>query len=351
MIDQRPIDIKGELVALSPDGRWIAGTDEDDAFCVWAVETLESTCEGEELRIRQETISWAPDSSAVAFTLKAIEFLIDSDLYVFEIEDETLRNLTDDGREGDVLREQPDEAVPIDDVPAWSPDSTELVFARTSWGSEERTTTLMRIARAGGDPKPVASLRATAPFQIYTPMTWLDDDRLLYSVIGQDLENDQNGVWIVGIDGSNSRQIIPGSATADVPAPWIVDVAPDGRTVSILSQTRWTQFARKEDIFFLLDLETEELAPVRTGEPGAQIVTPPRFSPDGSALIYAMSGESEDADEVVLLDIATANQTVLEEGIVLGGAASTFAILIRGIDWADSNTLLLSGTLLMLEPA
>lgn len=344
------VEVDGEPVALSPDGQWIAGLGLDGDFCIWQVENLEPACDGEELRIRPETIAWAPDSSAVAFALNTIQFGIDSDLYVFAVEDNELRNLTDDGYEGDVFQPETDERILMDDVPAWSPDGQELAFARAVWAPEgERATTLMRIARDGGEPEAVVQIRPKAPFGIYTPMDWLENDRLLFSIIDQELKADQNGVWIVGLDGSGLRQVLPGDATAEAPAPWIVDISPDGRTASIFSQAKLAQFAEEGAVFYLLDLETGELAPITPGgEQEERIVTPPRFSPDGTALLYAVSSDGGDTP-LVVRDATTGDQAILAEGVELGGAVSNVPALFRGFDWAENDTVLLPGTLLTLE--
>ncbi|MDQ4100382.1 MAG: hypothetical protein M3121_07770, partial [Chloroflexota bacterium] len=152
--EERPLEVNGEPATLSPDGEWLAGLGSAREFCVWAIETLEAPCAREELSIREETIVWAPDSSAVAFALNAATQLIDSDIYVFEVGAGELHNLTDDGLEDiDLLGgEEGDEPYLIDDVPAWSPDSQSLVFARTRWVQEgQPTTTMVRIAREGGE--------------------------------------------------------------------------------------------------------------------------------------------------------------------------------------------------------
>ncbi len=78
--EEREITVEGQPVLLSPDGGWLAGSGPEDSFCVWEVATLDAACDGEGLAIRPETIAWAPDSSAVAFSLNAVQLLTDSDL-------------------------------------------------------------------------------------------------------------------------------------------------------------------------------------------------------------------------------------------------------------------------------
>ncbi len=145
--------IEDELITLSPDGQWIAGIDMDNAFCVWELATGDATCAGADLDIDRETIRWAPDSTAVAFSHGPLEYAQDTDIFVFERETGVLTNLTDDGYEGTSFSPEID-ALPVDLYPNWSADSQTLTFIRCDVATTDRlfTTELVSIPRAGGEP-------------------------------------------------------------------------------------------------------------------------------------------------------------------------------------------------------
>ena len=336
VVNERRLAIDGEPVTLSPDGRWVAGSGPEQEFCVWEVATLDAVCEGQDLAIRPESITWAPDSSAVAFALEAAKFFIDSDIYVFEVEAEELRNLTDDGiEEVDLLGDdESSEPLRIDDVPAWSPDSQSLVFARSRWVSDGlRGTTVVRIDRAGGETETLFSVDLNLPFAVYFPMQWLEGDRLLYTVLLPDSDDERNGLYITDLDGANDRLLVPGDSTAEVPGPWVTDVAPDGAYATVYSALRVGQFSGEGDAYYLVDLGSGKPTPIRTGEePDTLIGLPPTLSPDGETLLFTVFTGSE--RHLAVQDVATGELAVLASDVDFSGAVG-----FRGLDWAENDTV------------
>jgi len=333
--DERRLELDGEPVALSPDGQWVAGRGPEREFCLWEVATLDATCEGQDLAIRPESIAWAPDSSAVAFSLEAAKFLIDSDIYLFEVDAGELRNLTDDGvDEVDLFGDELEEPLLIDDVPAWSPDSQSLVFARSRWVTDGlRGTTVVRIDRDGGETDTLFSVDLNLPFAVYFPMQWLEGDRLLYTVLLPDNDDERNGLYISDLDGSDDRLLVPGDSASEVPGPWVTDVAPDGASATLYSALKFGQFGGEAGVFHLVDLERGALTPIETGEePEARIGLPPTLSPDGQTLLFTVSTGGERL--LAVQDIATGDLAILSDDVEFTGVVG-----FRGLDWAANDTV------------
>ncbi|HET9548116.1 MAG TPA: hypothetical protein VFO97_09785 [Desertimonas sp.] len=221
----RGIGVDGEISSMSPDGDWLAGIGPEGTLCLWEVDTLTPSCDDTELPISRQTplpsMAWAPDSSAVAFDLNALVFGIDSDIYVYDVADAELANVTEDGYAGSAL--DAPTATPIDIAPTWSPDGSQLAFVRSPVGDgDSRSTTIMRVDRGGGDPVPIHRLDVDEPFAVWTPMHWLADDTILYAQTAVDVEDSANGIWRVALDGGtpsrlkldSSEEELPGAAIA-----------------------------------------------------------------------------------------------------------------------------------------
>lgn len=313
----RIVSVKGQPVALSPDGQWLAGPGPDRDFCIWDAATLEPRCAADRnpMAVQLETVTWAPDSSAVAFSLDAARFLIDSDIYVMDT-DGTLHDLTDDQ---DKARPSLDADAPpslIDMYPAWSPDSQQLIFERTNWGGGEKSTSLVTIGRDGGEPTERFTVSSQEPFVIYSPMHWLADGSVIFSVLHADQSNAQNGVWRLTATGGVER-IVQGDESAEIPAPFVNDVSPDGTLATVMSFSRAGQYdVGGEPVYFIVNLKTGEIVPLSSTEPGplVRLLAPGTFLPDGSGIVSVES----DGKQVSLvrfgLDGSATSSTAVPEG-------------------------------------
>jgi hypothetical protein len=348
----REVDAGSRLTALSPDGRWLAGADETNRFCLWDIATLAPRCVDEQLVIRLETIRWSPDGTAVAFTLDAVMRFHESDIYVYELAAGELVNLTDDGFEGDII-EAEDAGVPVDDVPAWSPDSRQIAFARSLAGAEGRSTALMRIDRTGGEPVEIHRVAVPEVYLVRTPMYWLHGDTLLFTLLAFDPLDDDNGVWAVGIGGSGARLVLDGAEDADVPAPAITDVSGDGAIAFVYSDALAGEVGVPLDqvLFWVLDLGSGEIAPLlpspeTPGEPPPRVIAA-GLSPDGAHALAWIVGP--DGYRLTLVDMATRGEHPVE----LPPVDTEF--LPVAPQWAADGTVLLQGrtgqVLLAFEPA
>lgn len=349
IVDIEVLDDRTTPVALSPDGQLIAGLDEEDRFCVWDVATLEPACDLEEREIQLESIAWAPDSTAVAYSLSAFILFQDSDIFVFDLETGTSVNLTDDGFEG-MLDPLSDDVVSIDVVPAWSADSQSLTFARGEWGAPERGTSLMTIARTGGDPEPRHTFAEGEGLSIYTPMFSLSDGALLYAVGTGDRDYPETGIWHLDADGE-ARMILSGADTEAFPTPAITDVveSESGTRISGQSVRPGSQSSLFDPISFVLDLESRLVTPLVHPEDELIVMLPAGLSPDGSSMLSVNPYVFGHA--VVMLGPDVSVTPLPEPEDFTSGSFN----LRRAPDWAANNTVLVSGFspgayLLTVEP-
>lgn len=361
----REIEVDGRPIALSPDGAWLFGEGSDDDVCIWDIETLEPACDGLVPGILDRSVQWAPDSSAVAFSIDAPRFLRDSDMLVFEVESGTLENLTDEpgaGNEFDSLGFDDDDPLQtVDLYSSWSPDSQHLVFARTDWGGGQvKGTDLMTIARDGGDPEWLVRLTPPEPFVVNGPMFWGDDDAILFSFARRDLDDRQNGIYRLPLDG-RIEQVLSARERDGLPYAMIGSVSGDGSRASIVSLGNLALYAFEPGMIHVsADLTTGDTHP---WESEFGLATDPAEAVAGGELLAASPAFGAGSDDIVFLTrvgdtvtvslhIAVTGETVALTDLEQSPGLQTFE---RGADWAVNDTIFLTAgegpsMLLILEP-
>lgn len=269
--DTHEIEVDGELVALSADGTRIAGIGPDGGeICVWEVGSLESTCAGDDLDIQHHPLSggiaWAPDGSAVAFITGDWQRFEPTDVMVFDIERQRLRNLTRSAFFDRLL---------IHTGPAWTSDSSRVVFGQTDPSSSESPPgeiIVYHLELGIAVPIPLED-----EFSIYAPVVVLPDDSVLFRIDLAPLGTDNAGIWRVDPDGNDLRQVLAGEEDAPIDRPVVIDVSADGRWIAVASETAMARLAFDE-AFSFVHVASGEMHPLHLGEE-RQVVSQPVFAP------------------------------------------------------------------------
>lgn len=345
---QQQLALDGTPVTLSPDGQWIAGIGAESQLCVWEVTTLAPVCDVESLPILNYSIIWAPDNTAVAFTLNVLGQGAESDLFVFELATGRSENLTPDGID-DLPEDDRTQPIPLDLIAAWSADSRSLTFSRTTLKAESTTNALMTIARAGGEPGVRHVIRQHPEAVINEPMFSLEDGSLVYSMWVSGIEDQVTGWWYLSAEGEE-RQLLSSANADGFPGPSIVDVVEANGTTTISGVSLYKSRREPEGpVGFTFDLDAEALTPLELPDDESFVLQPAGFSPDGSTAIAPAWGDGEFA--VAFLGA--------ESDVILVGDMPELEIdeliNLRAPDWATNNTILIAGyspypLLLTVEP-
>lgn len=297
--DTRELEVDGDPVALSPDGNWIAGIGPDGgSICVWEVETLESSCAGENLRIQTQplagSMAWAPDSSAVAFINGITQLLEPTDVMLFEVEHASLTRLTNTAATGRVL---------VHTGPAWTSDSTTVVFAQTDPAdSGDEQSSIIYYDREANRAEPVPF---DDDFSIYAPVVVMPDDSVVFRVDLAPGGTENAGLWRVDPDGGNLGQVL---AADEIDTPVPLSVSRNGEFISVASAAAVSRSA-PDEAYFLVDTESGDVSPVNLGDDG-EVVGQPILSP--IKLFALVQDGSGFGTQVVVMDLASHETQVLD---------------------------------------
>ncbi|HWV25045.1 MAG TPA: hypothetical protein VNZ58_12710 [Thermomicrobiales bacterium] len=262
-----PIQVDGIPIALSPDGTQIAGLTFDRDLCIWDAASLETRVVSPHAREVEAldigSLVWAPDSSALAFNLASVLQFRDSDIVVFDAETAAIVNVTGTASSETLTSladATPEAPVNIDLYPAWSPDSSQIAFARTIYtgDADQSQIKLCHLPRQGGDSTDIVTLPQQSMPGVLPSLFWGSDDTILYSGEDADRISGKSGIFRVFLDNSDIEPVISGLMASEIPGALLVAVAADAGLATIL--TSGNDKMRMEDFprwyFYLADLDS-----------------------------------------------------------------------------------------------
>jgi len=235
-------------VSWSPDGERLSFTTVQTEEPWWS-DILTMKPNGKDVRpiphglASARWTSWHPDGRRLAFTGKA-DGSSNWDVYVIDLETETVTQLTDTDTD--------------ESAPAWSPDGTELLFTARVEGRSQ----VFRMSAAGGDRTNLSN----STRDDWNP-AWSPNGRQVAFYAAQDTSSDH--LWVMRNDGSQQRQVTSGHLRDMYPS-W----APDGATIVFSRQQTGT---------------TGVYRMTPAGSVPVEVVDPAlygRLSPDGSRVAY-----------------------------------------------------------------
>jgi Tol biopolymer transport system component len=334
------------VMSLSPDGSLIAAQDRK-TLCTFDAATREEVACADvselDAGLREEDMAWSPDSSKIAFAENAFRYFRDGDIWVMDAHTGELTDLTDEGIRGKlpILSSDNSDITEffLDVNPAWSPDGETIAFSRTIWRNGEwRGNAISTVPAAGGEVTNLLMVNLALPGAVYAGIRWqADGEKIYFNYSDVDLDQPENGIWVIGADGSNPRQLLGPDPEAGPPVA--LQVSPDGTSILVYYLMLAAQTGTSGDVFALLNTETGDLVTIAPSaenaspKPVAGMVT---MSPDGTTLLVVNA--IVQPGQLSAYDIASREYTDLQTTV--DGALSPAIGVMPS--WAENGTVLLN---------
>lgn len=207
-------------VALSPDGTTIAWQGDGELCLQVLSETEECIAMPERFERSAVFFEWSPDGRYITFQENALIYFVDADVWMLDVEDQAIINLTDDG-DAEFGLKPIETDIWLDTVMTWGPDNQIYLLRTAIEGGKERddrTYELLRIDPDTGDTTQIQDLTGQFEFfpVYYQNLYSLDGvmsvspdaSQLAIFVLefGQDQPN--NGIWLIDLLGDSDPQHI-----------------------------------------------------------------------------------------------------------------------------------------------
>lgn len=359
--------LDARILSLSPDGQLLTASTPSSGrprqLCVYVVATqAEQSCgdlDAHDISLAEDNVFWAPDSTKLAFTEPIFQSLVDGDLWVMDVSDGELTNLTDDGFAGRLPvmsddSDPPDRPIHADVLPAWAPDSRSIAISRSSIVDGRFTgNDLVRVDVSSDEVEVLTTVSTEVPGVVFAGLAWAPDgERLYFSAWYSDPDDPNNGVWEFDRSSGESRQIIDSDPELGPPA--LVRVAADGAT-GLATYRAALVSTPTTNAFVLVDLDTYELSAIHPSTDAADVpvvVAAATFSPDGRDILYGLRDLGTGGGFFVR-DIPAGKPRRLAVG---AGVEPFVAMGGGGVYWVDDNTVFLAidlgaGVVLDVDPA
>lgn len=204
-------------LALSPDGTKIAWLDaKGKQLCLVVIAEATNTCfpYGENLGGlgRFSAIAWSPDGRYIATNESFFDYLVDSDIWIFDTTTGLFQDRTDDQYLGNFLK-LPKTAF-ADYLPTWNPTTGDLYIFRIP--SKEASpngyeTDFYQLAVQDGDPTLLQMLGVRLPpLSVYRPVSISPDGKqMAFLVLPSDYsKNTATGMWVMNLEDKSFKQIV-----------------------------------------------------------------------------------------------------------------------------------------------
>lgn len=334
-----------EAFSLSPDGNY-AVYEEKNRLYVYSIEHDEIYFTGpEDLKsFNAYSMQWSPDSRYLVFDTNIHTTTTkDSDIYLLDLHEKKIENITDEGIDSTSLMEiiKQGGTVNLDETPVWSPDSDAIIFRRQKYDKEKKKffTYFYLMQLEDMKAEPILQFTKQFPFDVSIQFYWRS--KKFYYIIKTSLSYSvADGIWEIPYSGSTLRQRVSWEEYRSYSKPQILEVSKEG-AVALQSKSKTRLDDQSIDLpyteYSLFEIMSKETRILNLLAPSVNNLSKAALSPNRELVLLVY--ENEDKQSVLVAqDILGETENTLFTGDkitrikVVNPSKGTYIILTNHYD-------------------
>ncbi len=339
---------------LAPDGEHFVHAKVSE-LCLYTISGEQERCidlEEPELRLDNDLTFWSPDSRHLIVNVDFLRRFREPDIWIADMREGTLTNLTDDGFEGTPFDEEGKDA--FTDLGArFINGGKQIAFVRYAGDYDPaKGASIMSMNIDGSDLKEIGTIAIEQMYSIFAFDQAPNRKQWAYNYFPNDLDNPAIATWITNAKFEQPRKVGVYEYRRDgdvLTSPaWWVEFSADGEYLMTYSDLVWGQYATQtitaEDGTRRLDPQISPFRIFRIKDGQSfmlneqYLVRGAAWAPDGHAFAYIVTDQLlEDGPGLYISERPGEPGRLVLAGMFLPPTTRNR----QPLTWANNNTLLL----------
>lgn len=326
---------------LAPDGSQFAYF-KANGLCMYSLEGEQGDCVTleDDISIDLESVRWSPDSTKLAFSENFLITFRDSDIWVYDVEANTLTDFTPmPNRELNLFsNDDTTKEFTVDITPQWAADSQSIYFLRYQFNStNEALAKFYRVGVDGGEAEEIGEVDTQSRISTYGFAVSADESRIVYNLDTRGDEKDGN--WLLDVETGEAKFA---AAAIQGTLPWAYQFSPSGDLVLVVGiSEKFASFsgqvAPEDSAIYTLPVfgGRQQQLDVDNFVYGAG------WAPQGSTVAYVTYNRLDESKQGLYITSAPGEKG---EMVLAGRFIPPTPTQRVPLTWAANNTLLLTDT-------